>query len=105
MPSAKTGWLSDRPSSVNAYSTCGGLVGYVVRVTMPSRSSPLKVRVSICCDIPSTTRLISLKRRGAIPKKHDDKDAPFVADTRENLAYLSAVFMGVMIFEGHIHMT
>jgi hypothetical protein len=41
-------WTSDRPRSVNAYSACGGLAGTIVRVSIPSRSSPRRVRVSIC---------------------------------------------------------
>jgi len=31
----------------------GGIVGYRVRVTSPSCSSPFNVRVSMRCDIPS----------------------------------------------------
>jgi hypothetical protein len=65
MPSAKTGLLNESPRSVNAYSTWGGLVGNIVRVAMPSRSNPLKVRVSICCEIASTMRLIVI-----IPLRH-----------------------------------
>jgi len=38
-------------------------VGEIVRVTMPSRSRPRSVRVSICCEIPAVLRLMSLNRR------------------------------------------
>ena len=38
--------------------------GVTVRFTNPSRSMPLRVKVSIRCEIVPMTRLISLKRRG-----------------------------------------
>src|SRR3954467_14119995 len=40
------------------------MVGKIVRVTSPSRSSPRKVSVSIRCEIPPILRLSSLKRTG-----------------------------------------
>src|ERR1700744_5007635 len=43
------------------------MVGVTVHVTSPSRSRLRKVKVSIRCEMPSTTRLISLKRFGPWP--------------------------------------
>ena len=68
-PSACTGTLNDRPSSVKAYSTLGGTVGCTVRVTSPSRSSARKVRVNMRCEMPPTSRLISLNRLGPLPSR------------------------------------
>ena len=39
---------------VSAYSTRGGMTGWMVLVTMPSRSSPRSVTVSILAVMPST---------------------------------------------------
>ena len=64
-----TGTSSERPSSVRAYSTLGGTVGYTVRVTRPSRSSARSVRVSMRCEMPPTSRLISLNRLGPLPSR------------------------------------
>src|SRR5665213_2553937 len=43
------------------------MVGNTIRVTRPSRSRPLKVRVSMRWEIPPTMRLISLNRLGPPP--------------------------------------
>ncbi len=52
------------PSGVNRYSTRGGISGYMVRITRPSRSRFLSVRVSIRCEMPPISRLSVLKRTG-----------------------------------------
>ena len=61
---ARIGVTSDSPSGVRAYSTLGGMVGYMVRVRMPFRSRSRTVSVSILWLIPLTFRLSSEKRRG-----------------------------------------
>ncbi len=61
MVSAMTGASSDLPISVSSYSTRGGMVGNMVRRTIPSRSSPRSVIVNIRCEMPS------IFRRSALP--------------------------------------
>src|SRR4029077_9898082 len=51
-----------RPMGVRSYSTRGGMTGWMVRVTMPSRSSPRSVTVSILAVMPSTERCSWLNR-------------------------------------------
>ena len=61
-------WLRrERPNLVSSQSTRGGIVGKIVRVSRPSRSSPRNVSVSIRCEIPPTMRFNSLKRFGPSP--------------------------------------
>lgn len=43
--------LSDRPSSVNEYSTLGGTSGYTFRLAISSRSSSRSCWVSIFCEM------------------------------------------------------
>src|SRR6185436_5461517 len=66
-PMPLTGPSSDRPSAVNSYSTLGGMVGNTVRVTMPSRSRPRSVKVSMRCEMLPSALRISLKRRAPSP--------------------------------------
>src|SRR3954464_13053276 len=66
-PSAETGCSRSRPSAVRSYSTPSGLVGMILRVTSPSRSSPRKVSVSIRCEMPPISRRSSLKRLVPVP--------------------------------------
>src|ERR1700688_129786 len=82
-PRALTGFDRERPSGVNAYSTLGGIVGNIVRVTSPSRSSPRKVRVSIRCVIPPIRRLSSLNRRGSSPPNSTTISTLHLSPTRD----------------------
>src|ERR1700730_4625914 len=58
-----------RPMGVSSYSTRGGMTGWMVRVTMPSRSSPRSVTVSILAVMPSTERCSSLNRLVPWPRR------------------------------------
>src|SRR5580658_8913391 len=57
------------PIGVSSYSTRGGMTGWMVRVTMPSRSSPRSVTVSIRAVMPSIERCSSLNRMVPWPRR------------------------------------
>src|SRR5579862_9280108 len=75
-----------RPRGVSSYSTRGGMVGYTVRVTSPSRSSPLRVRVSMRCEMPLIVRRSSLKRIG-----------PFRSNSTTSTVHLSPIRASVSL--------
>src|SRR5256885_7217749 len=58
-----------RPMGVSAYSTRGGMTGWMVLVTMPSRSSPRSVTVSILAVMPLTPRCSSVNRIVPCPSR------------------------------------
>lgn len=61
---AAKGSANDLPKSVSEYSTVTGIVGYIVRSTMPSHSNDRSVCVSILAEIPGIARRNWLNRRG-----------------------------------------
>lgn len=64
----KTG-LSPFPRSVRRYSTFGGTSGYIVRVTIPSRSSSRRCCVSIFCEACGIARSRSENLMVSFPER------------------------------------
>ena len=79
-----------RPMGVRSYSTRGGMTGMDGPVTMPSRSSPRSVTVSILAVMPSIAAVQFAEPHGALAEQVDHVHRPLVADALQDLARAAA---------------